>query len=107
MELDATHVQCFVAQRHNLPFVANSCDFDTLGQAFARNHPRMIAPNGDVTIDAAEYGVIGYDVTGRGYTVKDVAQILKLSAKGLANGLMTEADTEDGLLTGISTDDVK
>ena len=46
-------------------------------------------------------------MTGCCNPVEDVAQVLEFSTKGLANGLVTKADTQDGLLAGISLDDIE
>ena len=92
MELDAAYVQFAVAESHNLTFVAFGGHFETRRQPLTGYHPRVITSDGDVAFNAAEDGVVGYNMTGRRHTMKHVCEILQLSAKCLANGLMAEAD---------------
>ena len=84
MELDAAHVERPVLQGHNLTFVALGGDFEAVGEAVLRHHPRVIAADGDVAIDAAEDGVVANDVAGRCHPVEHVAQVLEFASEGLA-----------------------
>ena len=107
MKLDATDVECLVLQRHNLTFITLSSDFKTVGEVVFRYYPRMIAPDGKLFGDAREQCIVTGEMAGCCHTVKDITQVLEFSAKGLADGLMTETDTKDRLLVGIGLDDVE
>ena len=89
MELDATDIKFAMAEGHNLSFVADGSDFEAVWEILLRNHPRVIAPNGDITLNTAEDGVVGNDMTGRGDTMKDVAEVLEFASEGLSDCLMT------------------
>ena len=69
VELYAANVHRLVAQGHDLSLVAFGSYLKAVGQSLARNHPRVVAADGDVALDAAEDGVIGDDVTWCGNTL--------------------------------------
>ena len=76
MELYAADVQLAMAEGHDLSLIGDCCDFETVGQTFARDHPRVITPDGDVTRDAAEDGVVGDDMARGSHAVEHVAEVL-------------------------------
>ena len=53
MELDASDVEFAMAEGHDLSFIAYGGHFETVGQAFARYYPRVVASDGDVARGAA------------------------------------------------------
>ena len=91
MELYAPDVQLSMTESHNLSLVTHCSHFETLRQPVPRNHPGVVAPDGDVASDTAEDGVVGDDVAWGCNTVKDIAQILEPATKHFSDGLMAEA----------------
>ena len=67
----------------------------------------MVAADGDVALDATEDRVFSYDMAGCRHTMKDIREILQLGAKDFAYGLVTQANTQYGLLVGIGANDVE
>ena len=107
VELNAAYVECLMLQGHNLSLVALGRDFKAIGEVFLRNHPRMVAAYGKFLRDTREKGIVACKMAGRSHTVEDVAQVLKLTTKGLADSLMTEANAQNGLLAGICANDIE
>ena len=98
MELDTTDIESLVTQGHHLSLIADSSDFEAIGEILIRHHPRVITADGDIPFYATENRIVAHDMTGRSDTVKDIRQILQLATKDLTYGLMTQADTQDGFL---------
>ncbi len=107
VELYPSDVELAMAQGHDLSFVRNGGDFEAVGETITRDHPRVVAPYGDVGRQACEERVAAHYMTRRCDTVEHVAEVFQLPAKDLADGLMTEADTQDGLVVGIGADDIE
>ena len=107
MELDAADIKGFMAEGHHLSLIADSSDFEAIGEILIRHHPRVITADGDIPFYATENRIVAHDMTGGSDTVEDIRQILQLATKDLTYGLMTQADTQDGFLAGIGTDDVE
>ena len=68
---------------------------------------RVVTSDGDVALDTAEDGIVADDMTGCSHPMKHVREILQLAAKGLADGLMTQAHTQYRLLAGIGLDHIE
>ena len=107
VELDAADVQLLVLEGHDLAFVAEGGDFEAVGETVAADHPGVVASHGDAAGQTGEDGVVAQLGALGGYAVEDVGEVLELGAEDLADGLMAEADTQNGLAVGIGAYDVE
>ena len=105
MELHTTNIQGAVAERHDLTFVAQSGDFQAVGQGLGIDHPRVISAHEDVLMQTLEDIVVLGDglcgaqlgmtvlvevaqVSGSLYAMEDVVQIDQLAAEALTDSLL-------------------
>ena len=107
MELYAADVEGAMAQGHDLPFLALCGHFEAVGEGFARDNPGVVAAYGEGCRETVEEVVVGGETDGRLHAVKHVGEVLQARTEGFADGLMTKAHAEDGLLAGVCADDVK
>ena len=89
VELNTVDVEVLVFQCHYLSFVAHCSYLKAGGEILAAHHPGVIASHGDAFGQRVEYVVVGELCALRGYTMKDVAKVLKSASEHLADGLMT------------------
>ena len=107
MKLHSPHIEGPVAKGHDVAFVAGGGHFQTVGQVFPVDYPRVISAYGkalgksfkkiigdgnrDRTLDAVEHGV----------------QVAELCSVDFTDGLFAQADTQNRFLARICTDDIE
>ena len=105
MILYAAHVILPVADRHNLAVVALRRNLQTGGEGIVAHHPTVVSAHYELTGQTAVEPVGLQHAARSGYAVEYVGKVLKPCTEHFGNGLMTEADAEDGLSRGILHDD--
>ena len=106
MILYATHVILPVADGHYLAVVALRRNLQTGGEGIVAHHPAVVSAHHELAGQSAVEPVGLQHATRSGYAVEHVGKVLKPCAERFGNGLMAEADAEDGLPGGIHLDDV-
>ena len=105
MELQAAQVQAAVPQAHHLPFRADGGTFQTRRQRGGIHDPGMVPAYGEYLRQAGEKVVVCGTAAGRLYAVEDFVQVHECAAESLSEGLLAEADAQDGLAHGVAADD--
>jgi len=103
VELDAFDFVAAVAEAHDDAVVGFGGDGEFAGQRFFFDDQGMVARGGEGIGQLAEYIlVVVMDLAG--FAVEELWGAYNLAAKRNANRLMTEADAEDGKLSGEALD---
>ena len=106
MELHPPDGEFAVTQAHDLAFRGFGGDFEALGERGALNEKRVVAGGGEALGEVFEH--IGVLVkNGRGLAVHETVGAHDVAAEVVADGLVAEADAEDGFLTGEGLDHVE
>ncbi|MCY1428540.1 hypothetical protein D9M71_444290 [compost metagenome] len=104
MELHPFDIQGLVAQAHDLVDRAIGMggpggDFQAVGQGFALDHQGMVAGYGQRVVEGGEHAQVAV-VDRAGLAVHHLARTHHVTAKGLADGLVAQAHTQDWQLAG-------
>jgi len=87
--------------------VVQGGDLEAFGEVFPVHHPGVVAPGDEGGGNAAEeHVVLGDDVDGSLYPVKDLAEVEQSPAEGFADGLMPQTDPEDAFLVTVAPDEL-
>lgn len=107
MKLHAAEVEGAVAQSHESAVGSCGDGFEHGGEAVGRNAPRMIASHSEGIGQPGKQIVRCSGKAGRGDTVAHLRKLMQTRTEDFGDGLMTEADTEDGFAAGVGADDVE
>lgn len=107
MKLHAAEVEGAVAQSHESAVGSCSDGFEHGGEAVGRNAPRVIASHSEGIGQPGKQIVRCSGKAGRGDTVAHLRKLVQTRTEDFGNGLMTEADAEDGFAAGVGADDVE
>ena len=107
MELQAAQVQAAVAQSHYLPLVAQGDGLEAGGQRGGIHHPGVVASDGEFRRQAGEQVIVRRAAAGGLHAVEDFVEVDERAAESLAEGLLPQADAQDGLLGGVAPDDFR
>ncbi|MNZ47220.1 hypothetical protein D3C78_649270 [compost metagenome] len=104
MELHPFYIQGLVPQAHDLVHRtvfkgSPGGHFQALGQGFTLDHQRVVAGHGQRVVEAVKYAQVFVE-NRAGLAMHDLAGPHDITAKGLANGLVAQADTENRQLAG-------
>jgi len=95
MELHSVHGMDLVLKPHDFPFLRPSGDFQTIRQGFAFYDQGVIASRLERTWHPGK-DTLARMMDGRGLAMHQAVRPHDIAAINLADGLMAEADTEDG-----------
>ena len=106
VKLDASNVVVAMPQTHDALLVGIAGRYlKTVGQPFVANDPGVITPRLEPWGETGEDRLVRLsDLDRRTDAMIDLAQVLEPGPKGLANRLLTEADTQDALCRRVMAD---
>ena len=96
-----------MSERHDETFFADARHFETVGEIFLVDYPRVISAHLKRLIQAFEEIVVGSCGDGRCHTMIDIFEVCQLSAEYFTDSLVAETHAEDGLLACKGLDDVE
>ena len=99
MELDAFDFVAAVAEAHDDAVGGFGGDGEVAGEGFAFDDERMVA-RGEEGIGQIAENIFAVVMDFAGFAVEELGGADDFAAEGRADGLMTEADAEDGEFAG-------
>lgn len=99
MELYPMDVGMFMSQCHYMAFSAFGGDFKAIGETVSVNNPRVVSSNKNIVTQSLEKIVLFNNAGCCLYTVKHLGKIGEFSPENLADGLMSQTDTQNWFLS--------
>src|SRR3954470_21380384 len=103
MKLNALHGELLVAHTHDFTVVCPGRHFEALRQCVALDDQRMVARRGERVRQIAEHAGIPM-IYARYLAMHDLFRVHDISAKGLADALMAETNSQHRNFTSEITD---
>ena len=107
MKLDAAHIEVSVTQAHDLPLITQGCDLELGRKTLRADDPGVVASGLDSVGQASEEVVISLQPDRCLDAMKYGREVDQSCAVVLSDSLVSEADAEDRLVAGVSSDDLE